>query len=423
METSSLFTVALNLESPWRVGGVNFVPTGDDAGSLELHIYLDYPAGSHFPCPTSGCASLHPVHDSEERTWRHLNFFQYKTFIHARLPRIRCKKHGAQTVQVSWARKGSGFTLLFEGFVLQLSQHQPVSSVARVVDEHDTRLWRFIDYYTDAARNFGNHSEVDKIGIDETCISGKKYVTITVDLERNRVLHVTEGKDSAAVGRFSTDFQEHGGDPTKIECATCDMSFAFLKGISENFPLSRRIIDKFHVIKQVNEAVDAVRKAEAKSKVGKKDLKKTKYLWLTNRENLSEEQLCQQSRLLKKYPRLARSCAIRVEFQDIYKTSSDRNEAEQRLRKLCTRMMRSRLEQMKRLCRTIRYHWNEILNYFDHQYTNAVLEGINNQVKLIKRRARGFRNLEYLKTMIFHVCGKFDYDAVLKNLNLVKVTR
>ena len=188
---------------------------------------------------------------------------------------------------------------------------------------------------------------------------------------------MAEGKDSAAVGRFSTDFQEHCGVPAKVKCATCDMSSAFLNGIFENFP-SSTLIDKFHVIKQVNDAVDAVRNSEAKSRGGKDDLKKTKYLFLENCENLSEEQLVQRSRLLKRYPRLARSCDIRMEFHDIYKRSRDRNKAEHGFRKLCTRMMRSRLEQMKRLCRTIRHHWDEILNYFDHGYTNAVLEGINN---------------------------------------------
>ena len=110
MDTTPLFARALNLAHPWQVSSVRFLPAPDNPDSLELHIVLDYEKNSHFPCPTSGCGALCPVHDYAERTWRHLNFFQYKTFIHARLPRIKCRDHGVQTVDVSWARK-SGSSL------------------------------------------------------------------------------------------------------------------------------------------------------------------------------------------------------------------------------------------------------------------------------------------------------------------------
>ena len=103
-----------------------------------------------------------------------------------------------------------------------------------------------------------------------------------------------------------------------------------------------------------------------------------------------------------------------MELQDIYETSQMRSEAEARLKKLCSWMMRSRLPQMKGLCGTIRDHWSEILNYFDDQYTNAILEGMNSVIQNVKRRARGFRNAEYYKTMIYLVCGKLDYNAVIK---------
>ena len=410
MNTSNLFTAALNLENPWEVSKVDFVPSTDNPKDMELHIWLAYPDGSKFPCAADGCKQMSPIHDQEERTWRHLNFFQYKTYIHASLPRTRCKDHGVKTVDVPWARKGSGFTLLFEAWVVELAKHLPVDVIAHMIGEHDTRLWRFIKHYTDEARKLDDQSEVTKLGMDETSIKGHKYITVIVDLEERRVLYVTEGKDHSTVDRFVEDFKAHGGNPENIEIVTCDMALGFKKGIENNFENSQTIIDKFHVIKNANEAVDKVRKAESKTNA---ILKKTKYLWLSNDENLSDKQLSKKASLMKKHLKTARAYSMRVELQDIYESSSTRTEAECRLKKLCSWMMHSRIQEMKKLCGMLRDHWDEILNYFDNQYTNAILEGMNSIIQNVKRRARGFRNVEYYKTMIYLVCGKLNYDAVI----------
>lgn len=411
MDTLKLFTAALNLEKPWIVSKVEFIPVPGSPKDMELHITLSYPDGSKFPCPIDGCEECCPVHDREERIWRHLNFFQYKTFIHAPLPRVRCGEHGVKTIDVSWARKGSGFTLLFEGWVVELAKHLPVDVIAKMVDEHDTRLWRFIRHYTEEARKLADHSEVTKLGMDETSIKGHHYITVIVDLDACRVLFVTEGKDHSTVDRFVEDFKAHGGKPDSIEIVTCDMSLGFRKGIEENFPNGQTIIDKFHVIKHANEAVDKVRKAEARNN---DLLKNTKYLWLSNDENLTDTQRDKKASLMKKHLKTSRAYSMRVELQDIYETCCTRTEAEIRLKKLCSWMMHSRLPQMKKLCGTIRGHMTEILNYFDNRYTNAILEGMNSVIQNIKRRARGFRNVEYYETMIYLVCGDLNYDAVIK---------
>ena len=105
-----------------------------------------------------------------------------------------------------------------------------------------------------------------------------------------------------------------------------------------------------------------------------------------------------------------RAYAMRVEMQETYAQSADRDEAEDRLKKLCSRMMHSKLEPMKKFCRTIRNRGEEILHYFEHPYTNAILEGLNRLIQNIQRRARGFRNDEYFKTMIYLGCGKLNLE-------------
>ncbi len=163
-------------------------------------------------------------------------------------------------------------------------------------------------------------------------------------------------------------------------------------------------------IKHANEAVDAVRKEEVKTNPL---LKQTKYIWLKNEENLTDAQLTKKQALSKKRLKTGRAYQMRITLQDIYEYCKTKEEAEPLLKKLVSWMKRSRLEPMKSFADLIRNHWDEILNYFDNRYTNAILEGMNSIIQNIKCRARGFRNDEYFKTMIYLVCGKLDIDAVI----------
>ena len=205
MDTTSLFTAALQLPDPWSVSGVEFREDAD--GRRELHITIGFRPGSRFHCPEAGCREeACPVHDVRERVWRHLNFFQYKAFIHAGVPRVSCPGHGVKAVPVPWARPGSGFTLLFEAMVVELAKSQPVADVAEQVGEHDTRLWRFIRHYVDEARLYEDYTDVEAIGIDETSRGGHNYITVAADLVERNVVCVVPGKDSATVKRFADDF-------------------------------------------------------------------------------------------------------------------------------------------------------------------------------------------------------------------------
>lgn len=352
------------------------------------------------------------AHDTIERTWQHLNFFQYKTFIHAKLPRVKDGEGHCPTVQPPWARKGSGFTLLFEALVMELAKHLPVAVIADLVGVTDKRLWRFIRHYVDEARGLKDYSDVSGIGMDETSRKGHNYITVMADLDKRTVLYATEGKDHSAVDRFVADFKAHGGDPDGVRVVTCDMSLGFRKGIADNFRNSETVIDKFHVIKHANEAVDEVRKAESRANG---ILSGTKYIWLKNSDNLTEGQASKLSELLKasRHLKTGRAYSMRVALQDIYEQCETRLEAEERMGRLCSWMMRSRLEPMKRLCRMIRDHWDEVLNYFEYRVTNSILEGINSIIQNIKRRARGFKNVEYFTTMIYLGCSDLDIDAVI----------
>jgi transposase len=254
MRDTDLLQTALGLPAPWTVSASRF-----DAAARRLDIDITFAKGARFTCPGCGAADC-PVHDTEAKSWRHLNFFQHEAYLNARMPRIRCQSCGVRLVHVPWARTGSGFTLLFEAMVMPMLRATPVAEVARQVGEHDTRLWRVIHHYVDEARARDDHSGVTRAAFDETAARrGHAYVTLFVDLDAPpRVLFVADGKDADTVGAFATDLAAHGGDPARIQDACMDMSPAFIVGTAAHLPQAAITFDRFHIVKILNEAVDAV---------------------------------------------------------------------------------------------------------------------------------------------------------------------
>ncbi|HDH27651.1 MAG TPA: ISL3 family transposase, partial [Euryarchaeota archaeon] len=277
-----LFARALGLEAPWQLARVTF-----SEEDRELHLYLDFKRGGRFSCPDCGEVEL-TAYDTQDKKWRHLDFFQHQAFLHARVPRVRCPSCGVRQVAVPWARSGSGFTLLFEALIMTLVQDLPVKALARLIGEHDTRIWRVLRHYIDEARSREDYQDVHRIGIDETARKrGHQYVSLFVDLDRSRVLFTTSGKDQSTVSAFADDFVVHGGDPNAVTDVCCDMSPAFIAGVEKDLPEAKITFDRFHVMKIIGDAVDKVRRAEQKDI---KELKGSRYLWLRNPETLKTDQ-------------------------------------------------------------------------------------------------------------------------------------
>jgi transposase len=256
-----MFEKALQIESPWYISYHEL-----DQENATLHIGLNFKRGAKFPC--TRCGELCPVYDvaDENREWRHLDFWQFKTILHARYPRTGCKDcNKILTVEIDWARKEAGLTWQFESYVMELMKEMPVSAVARQVKEHDTRLWRVLHYYVDRAMKEMDISKVNRVAIDETSSQrGHKYITLFVDVDTKKLLFATEGKGAEGLKTFISFLLERGIATEQIEEFCSDMSPAFISGIAEHFPKSRITFDKFHVMKMVNEAVDEVRREEQK---------------------------------------------------------------------------------------------------------------------------------------------------------------
>jgi transposase len=402
MKDIELFRLAMGLTPPWQVMQCAF-----DKEQGRLDISIDFARGGTFPCPECGRVAC-KAYDTEERTWRHLNFFQYATYLHARVPRVQCETCGIKVVNVPWARPGSGFTLLFEALIMTLAAQMPVQALARIVKEHDTRLWRVLAHYVAAARAKADFSAVTQVGVDETASRrGQNYVSLFVDLERSQVLFATEGKDAATVGAFKEDLVAHGGAAAAIGEVCCDMSPAFISGTEEHFPQAHLTFDKFHVLKIINEAVDEVRRQERQNRP---ELTKTRYLWLKNPENLTVRQVATIEQLsLKKFKlKTARAYHLRLVFQEFWGQAQE--EAEAFLRRWYSWAVRSQLSPMREAAATVKRHWSGILRWFESRVSNGILEGINSLVQAAKSRARGYRTARNLITMIYLIAGKLDFD-------------
>ena len=184
------------------------------------------------------------------------------------------------------------------------------------------------------------------------------------------------------------------------------MSPAFISGVEKHFPEAQLTFDKFHVLKIINEAVDEVRRQEQQSRP---ELKRTRYIWLKNPENLKENQATTLETLQVKKLNLktARAYHIRLNFQEFW--NQPLQEAETFLRRWYFWATHSRLEPMKEAAYTIKRHWDGILRWFTSRINNGILEGINSLIQAVKARARGYRTVKNLITMIYLIGGKLEF--------------
>jgi transposase len=395
-----LFTQALGLQKPWKVTDVLF-----NTNESKLDIYVARTKGSKVTCPVCGKECL--VHDSKERIWRHLNFFQYKAFIHCKVPRCKCDEHGVKQVEVPWARPGAGFTLLFEAFIMTLVRDMPINAVANLVGVYSDLIWRIIDHYVKEAYESIDFSEVTTIGLDETSSKrGHNYITLFVDFDKSKVLYATEGKDASTIKSFKENFENHNGDVSSVENISCDMSPAFISGAKKHFPNADITFDKFHVIKKINKAVDEVRRKELKEN---EILRKTRYLWLKNPKNLTIKQQKQMQPLSKMKLKTLRAYNIKLNLQEFYEIN-DIEAALSHLEKWFFWATHSRLESIKDAAYFIKRHWDGIIQYTSTKITNGVLEGINSIIQAVKRRARGYGTTNHFISMVYLICSDLKYD-------------
>jgi len=396
--SEQIFAMALGLSIPWYIKEIKF-----DKETLRLDIYLNFTKGTKFKMDDG---NEYTAHDTVARSWQHLNFFQHRCYLHARVPRVKQADGSIKTQAVPWARKGSGFTLMFEAFAMLLIENEmPVNKAAKILQVYPNRLWNIFSYWISIAHQEDKLEGLDKIGFDETSVrKGHNYVTTMVDLEQRRVLFATPGKGASCIKQSVGYLEQKQVDPISIKQVCIDMSPSFISGCGNHLPNADITFDKFHVMKEVNKAMDELRKLE---RIGNDMLKKHKYTFLKNK--LSPKIKEERDLLMEMYPKLGEGYRLKHLFKDFWDIN-DKQEAEGYLAFWCDLVDDSGIFPFKKAVNTIKAHWSGIINYIESKINNGILEGLNAKIQLAKKRARGYRNINNFINMIYFICGKLKFN-------------
>ena len=406
---NDIFSAALNIVDPWFIEDVIF---DEEKGRLDININFKRGSKFHYSNTDEQIFGDFPVHDTVKKSWRHLNFFEHDCYLNCRVPRIKTQSGKVRLIKTPWEGSSLGFTLLFEALLMQLIKGMPINNVARIAGVDDEKLWRMVHKYIELARVHEDFSEVTQIGVDETSKKKRQdYVTVFVDLKKRKTMYVTEGRDNKTVVDFCKDLKEHNGDVEKITDVSSDMSKAFIKGVKENLPNAKITFDKFHIMQIISKALQQVRIAEVKENPL---LKRTKGIFDTNRENLTEKGLYKLEKELELKSlnlKTVRAYHLKENFQAIYNAGC-KKEFEELLEKWYSWARRCRLEPMKKAAETIKNHWDGIVNWFDSKINNGILEGLNSLIQSAKSKARGYSTFKNYKAIIYLVTGDLDFTKV-----------
>ncbi|MCC6144742.1 MAG: ISL3 family transposase [Candidatus Hydrogenedentes bacterium] len=400
MRDHELYARILEIRPPWQVSDVKLQV---DEGEIQVFVVADPNA---YCCPK--CSKKCPGYDSRERRWRHLDTCQYRTILVADIPRVNCPEHGVTQIAVPWAEPGSRFTALYEAMVIDWLQEASFQAVARQLrlswDEVAGIQARAVARGL-ARRKF---EPPKRIGVDETSFQKRhEDVTVVCDLDRKIVLHVADDHYDGSLDEFYEAVGPEG--VSRLEVVSMDMWRAYIGATRRHVPDADQKIcfDKYHVAGQLGKAVDLVRKSEhrALQADGNDRLKRTKFWWLTNPKNMSHQLARKFAPLKRSALKTARAWAIKELAMGLWHYRS-RSWAEKAWKSWLNWALRCRLKPMLKAAATVRKYLWGILNAIVHNANNALAEGMNSRIQVIKRRACGYRNRERFRNAIyFHLGG------------------
>ena len=402
----NMISGSLGIEEPWYISKCTV-----DNATQTMHIYVSVRENAKICCPKCGGETKRYGYEKKERTWQHGNvFFVYPCYVHCRRPKVLCPNCGSQQVSAPFERKNSRQTLLFEGIAMLLVKDCPVSTVASHMRCNEKTIVKIMKYWVNKARDKETFEDIRNLAIDETSFrKGHDYVSLFIDADQRSVKDVEKGRDGGVIDRFASYLTEKGGNPDKIAGVTSDLSRSFLPAIERNFPKAEHTVDKFHIKKILNDALDDVRKQEQKDTENKRRLFLGRRLYMIPESRMTDVQRATLLQMNKMYPKTGRAYRIVSALDEFYR-SQNVCEAETKFDSLCAWMRRCRLEPMKEAAQTLINHKKRIINYFRNRLTNAICEGINSMIQTAKRKARGYRTFDGYATMIYIVAGKLDID-------------
>ena len=359
----------------------------------------------------SGCDRRGPTYDRlPERRFEYVPLWGIAVmFVYARR-RVDCRRCGVTAERVPWATGKSRLTTRYRWFLARWARRLSWQEVATIF--HTT--WRNVFASVKHAVFWGVGQQdlgaIGTIGVDEIQWQrGHRYLTLVYQIEdgMKRLLWVAEERTEDSLRRFFYTLSDESRRSIRFVCS--DMWQPYLKVIAEQLGEAVHVLDRFHIMKKMNEAIDKVRREEAarlKRDGYEEVLKHSRWCLLKRPENRTEKQTVKMSELLQYNLQSVRSYLQREDFQRFWQYDSP-GWAVKFLDQWCTRTMRSKIEPMKKVARSLREHRSLILNWFRAKGTVSAgsVEGLNNKAKLTLRKAYGFRTYEAIEIALYHTLG------------------
>lgn len=391
----------LHLKDPWYVDRIE---VNDELNRVDIYVKHHNPI--RVACPV--CGEFYSMYDhSPEREFQHLDTCEMHTFVHVRLPRVKCPIHGIKQIVSELGDVGCHMTFAYERRILALAMECSISAITRLEGLGWDQVFGCME--RGVARGFKRktHRIPEIISVDEKSFAkGHKYETLIVDNQKGTVEYVTDENSQESLESYYRQFTEK--ERKSVRAVTMDMWDPFIAATRNYIPgWNRKIVfDRFHVMQHAGKAVDTVRKEENKALLaqGNGMLKGTKYLWLWNQRNIPHWRRPEFHQLKNTDLGVSRAWAIKENLRHLWDYRSE-TWARKFFKRWFFWATHSRLEPVKMAAKTIKSHFENIVTYVVHRYTNAVVEGINSKIEKVKRLACGYRNRDHYKTAIYFHCG------------------
>lgn len=404
MNDKEFFTKVLCLKLPWHIERVEL-----DEKQGRVDIWVGHEEDIRVACPE--CGHFYAPYDHmPERVYQHLDTCELKTYIHVRIPRVECPRHGVKRIDSEFGENGSDMTYGFEKRLIAVAQECSIEGMSRLCGVSWDRGWAVVKRGVERGMERKPHRIPERLGVDEKSFTrGHRYETLVCDLDGGTVEHVCDDRREESLEEYYRRFslEERAG----VKVVTMDMWDPYIAATKTWIPEADRkiVFDRFHVMRYVVDAVDKVRKEESRQlqEDGNELLKGTKYLWLWNLENIPVHRQPEFQQLKRKDLKVSRAWAIKENLRHFW---SYRREGWMRnfFSKWFGWASRSKLKPMIKAARTLKTHLDHIVTYAKHRITNAMGESINSKIEKIKRLACGFRNRDHYKMAIYFHCGGLD---------------
>jgi transposase len=339
--------------------------------------------------------------------------------------RIDCPRCGVKVERVPWLSPGgkSPMTLALTVFLACWARRLSWKQVAQVFWVSWESVYRAVEQVVAYGLEHRDLAGITAIGVDEVAYAkGHRYVTLTyqLDQDRRRLLHVSEGRSVRSLLSFfrllKKEGKRRGGDLIgSIGFVCSDMWAAYLKVIAKKLPGALHILDRYHLVANLNKALDQVRAQEARKLAGQgwDILKGSRWLLLRRRKRLSGKQRFKLRQVLRWDLTTVRAYLLEEGLQALWEYRSPTH-AGRFLDAWCRQAMRSRIEPIKKVARSLREHRESILNWFraKKRFNSGIVEGLNGLVKLRFRKAFGFRTLGAIEVALYHELGRLPEPQV-----------